>query len=114
MTLTLTLTLYLCFFAYIVFGQTSDVIYSLEGNDWNVSNATSRYPATVPGSIYIDLMNAGVLGDPYYGTKYVFFFFPIFKVVHSFIYYSVPMTINGLQQIIILGSIQKHLLYLQI
>ena len=49
--------------------QTSDIIFTLDGDDWNVSNATNTIPATVPGSIYVDLMNANIIGDPYYGSN---------------------------------------------
>eukprot|EP01084_Bolivina_argentea_P281133 480969_1 len=51
------------------FAQTSDTIFSLGGNDWTTTNGTKNVPASVPGSIYVDLMNAGVIGDPYYGSN---------------------------------------------
>ena len=52
-----------------IYAQTSDIIFSLNGDDWKASNATSSLPASVPGSIYVDLMNAGIIGDPYYGSN---------------------------------------------
>ena len=49
--------------------KTADIILSLGGDDWTVDNGTSPHPASVPGSVYVDLMAAGVIGDPYYGTN---------------------------------------------
>lgn len=47
---------------------TSDIILTLDGEDWTVTNnSMTEIPASVPGNIYTDLMAAGILDDPYYG-----------------------------------------------
>ena len=44
----------------------------LSGNDWNVceaGNDENSYPATVPGDIHSDLLNSGVIENPYYADN---------------------------------------------
>eukprot|EP01084_Bolivina_argentea_P234945 395497_1 len=49
--------------------------YNLGGSEWLVMNSTMNTPikATVPGVIYIDLMNADILDDPYYGWNSIYY-----------------------------------------
>ena len=36
--------------------------------DWQLSWHNQWYPATVPGFLHTDLMDNGLIEDPYYGT----------------------------------------------
>eukprot|EP01084_Bolivina_argentea_P281129 480965_1 len=47
----------------------ADSKYSLNGDDWKITNPSYNTKATVPGSIYIDLLNAGIINEPYYGNN---------------------------------------------
>lgn len=52
----------------------SPVTLSLNGTSWTVSNPSgngnvSSTPATVPGQVHLDLLAAGVIGDPYKGEN---------------------------------------------
>eukprot|EP01084_Bolivina_argentea_P281130 480966_1 len=51
--------------------SSSDIKISLNGNDWQLTNGSSMtaIPASVPGEVYIPLMNAGILDNPYYGMQ---------------------------------------------
>ena len=42
--------------------------FSLDGSDWHVTNTNGSIsiPATVPGVIHLDLLNAHLIDDPYY------------------------------------------------
>ncbi|KAH3757628.1 Mannosidase, beta A, lysosomal [Pelomyxa schiedti] len=55
-------TLRLCFG-----GSTPPYLFDLGGSSWTVYNETSpKYASTVPGTVHTDLLNAGVIDDPYY------------------------------------------------
>lgn len=58
----------LCLAAVEVSGQSSPMIVDLNGDDWGLvnGNGTVSIAATVPGVTHMDLMRAGILGDPYY------------------------------------------------
>ena len=53
-----------------VFGS-SDVRISLNGNDWKLTNGSSMtaISASVPGEVYIPLVDAGIIDHPYYGMN---------------------------------------------
>ena len=42
---------------------------TIELTDWQFEYDGQWYPATVPGFIHTDLMQNGIIGDPYYGTN---------------------------------------------
>ena len=44
------------------------IIQTLDGDDWNIVNP-QKLSAKVPGSVFIDLMEAGIIDDPYYGNN---------------------------------------------
>ena len=46
-----------------------DVKLSLDGNDWKITDPNYMISAKVPGSIYIDLLNANKIKDPFYGNN---------------------------------------------
>ena len=46
----------------------ANIKYSLDGNDWKITNPYNC-SATVPGSVFVDLMNSGLIQDPYYGNN---------------------------------------------
>ncbi|KAH9422748.1 hypothetical protein DERP_003428 [Dermatophagoides pteronyssinus] len=55
-------------FVIINAASTAVIIHSLDGNDWNVFDSNKRsnsIPAKVPGTIYSDLVNAGILNELY-------------------------------------------------
>ncbi|KAH9491152.1 hypothetical protein DERF_015884 [Dermatophagoides farinae] len=55
-------------FTIIINTITAVIIHPLDGNDWNVFDANKRsnsLPAKVPGTIYSDLVNAGILDELY-------------------------------------------------
>lgn len=43
-------------------------VLNLDGNDWSAHNRNGsiKISSTVPGNIFADLIQAGILGDPYY------------------------------------------------
>lgn len=43
-------------------------VFKLELTDWNIIYHNQCYPATVPGFLHTDLMDNGLIEDPYYGT----------------------------------------------
>ncbi|PVH84994.1 glycoside hydrolase family 2 protein [Cadophora sp. DSE1049] len=51
----------------------SQTVIPLDGNSWTLENASKNIsvPATVPGSVHLDLLAAKVIGDPYYGLNEV-------------------------------------------
>eukprot|EP01084_Bolivina_argentea_P281135 480971_1 len=66
----ITMLLLPCLCIISIFSAT-DIKLSLDGDDWTITNPNYRYQvsATIPGSIYIDLLNANKIPDPYYGNN---------------------------------------------
>jgi hypothetical protein len=50
-------------------------VVSLDGNSWTLTNPAKNIsvPASVPGSVHLDLQRAQVIGDPYYGNVCKYF-----------------------------------------
>lgn len=48
----------------------SQSVISLVGDTWSPTNPPEKIavPATVPGSVHLDLQRAEVIGEPYYGS----------------------------------------------
>lgn len=49
---------------------TCQTVIPLDGNTWTLTNSEKNIsvPAKVPGSVHLDLQQAKVTGDPYYGN----------------------------------------------
>lgn len=60
----------LCFYSFfcLFISYAFTRVISLDGKDWIAQNANGsiKISSNVPGNIYTDLIEAGILGDPYY------------------------------------------------
>jgi beta-mannosidase len=55
------------FFPFFFFSCQSKHILEIDlCNNWSFEYENQRYPATVPGCIHTDLMNVGIIPDPFY------------------------------------------------
>ena len=64
----------------------SGSVISLDGNAWTLTNSVKKIsvPATVPGSVHLDLQRAQVIGDPYYGNFCIYFKLSLLITIHRF------------------------------
>lgn len=54
-----------------LFLEAQSIVQSLDGDQWRLKNPYDKviFPATVPGNVFTDLMEAGLIPDPYIGTN---------------------------------------------
>lgn len=63
------ITLFLIFFCYSVFGQTSYRNLSTENWTFNKQNEAKKHKATIPGTVHTDLFQNKLIPDPFFGAN---------------------------------------------
>ena len=63
------ITLFLIFFCYSVFGQTSYRNLSTENWTFNKQNEAKKHKATIPGTVHTDLFQNQLIPDPFFGAN---------------------------------------------
>ncbi len=63
------ITLFLIFFCYSVFGQTSYRNLSTENWTFNKQNEVKKHKATIPGTVHTDLFQNELIPDPFFGAN---------------------------------------------
>ena len=63
------ITLFLIFFCYSVFGQTSYRNLSSENWTFNKQNEVKKHKATIPGTVHTDLFQNQLISDPFFGAN---------------------------------------------
>ncbi len=63
------ITLFLIFFCYSVFGQTSYRNLSTEKWTFNKQNEVKKHKATIPGTVHTDLFQNQLIPDPFFGAN---------------------------------------------